>query len=113
MPNFFDNYQDGVFNVVNTLMGYAASWTPIGGSPAQSCRVLFRKPTEKEMVMSSVGYTDVNYIMEYKEGDMVGLFESSRAGNLETVTVNDLNYLVLHVVATVDGKTYEAKLEKV
>jgi hypothetical protein len=51
--------------------------------------------------------------MEYKEGDMVGLFESSRAGNLETVTVNDLNYLVLHVVATVDGKTYEAKLEKV
>jgi hypothetical protein len=44
---------------------------------------------------------------------MVGLFESSRAGNLETVTVNDLNYLVLHVVATVDGKTYEAKLEKV
>lgn len=112
MPNFFDSYQDGVFNVVNTLMGYAATYSPSNGSPAQTCRVLFRKPTEKEIVMSGVGYTDINYIMEYKEGDMIGLLELSRAGNLETVTVNGDSYIVMHVTATVDGKTYEAKMEK-
>lgn len=108
--NPFDALQDTSFDIITSTMGYDATWTPLGGGAAKTARVLFKDPTEPEQ-LAGVEYNPLGYMMEYRRGFLQGLFEAVRSGNLETVTVNSVQYYVRDVKACYDGRTYRAKLE--
>ncbi len=111
MPNLFDDLQDRVFDTSSKVFGYDATWLP-SEDPAVTGRVLFRKPTEREILMgSNGGYHPRDYMMEYKEGDFVGLWERLRQGEWERVVVNEVHYFARFAEADFDGKTYKVKLE--
>lgn len=108
MPNLFDKLQDQCFDTSSKVFGYDATWN---NDPAITGRVLFRKPTERELLMGQMGYDPRDFVMEYKEGDFEGLWESLRAGNLEEVTIQGTVYVARFVDAHFDGKTYKVRLE--
>lgn len=110
--NVFDTLQSNVFNTVTNVMGYDASWTPSVGGAAQSAKVLFNGPSEKEKLFSA-DYDPEKLTMEYKEGDFPELQEAAGDGSLnEIVTISGHGeFYVRKVTKKFDGKTYEAMLE--
>lgn len=90
-------------------MGYDATWTPAAGGGEQTARVLFNKPTGKEKI-DEWNFDPRQFLMEYKEGDFPGLFESVRNNEDEFVTINSVVYAVRDVRAFFDGKIYKALL---
>lgn len=111
MPNLFDNLQDRCFDTSAKVFGYDAVWVRTE-DPAVTGRVLFRKPTEREILMgSAAGYQPRDYMMEFKEGDFDGLWEVLREGGWERIDVNGVSYYARFADAHYDGKTYKVKLE--
>lgn len=108
--NIFDRLQDVSFNVVTLTMGYDATWSPSGGGPVKTGRVLFNNPTESKK-LSEVEYDPFAYRMEFKKGVFDGLKESTDQNTIETVTINSVNYYVRQVATKYDGNTLIATLE--
>lgn len=113
MSNIFDSMQDGLFNIVTTVFGYDASWSPLSGEPTQAGRVNYRRPNDKDVLSNGIEYMPYTFFMEYKEGVFTGLQESVRGGSAEQVTVNGVLHYVRSVSRVYDGKTFQAHLDRV
>jgi hypothetical protein len=110
MSNVFDALQNNSFDIITQTMGYDATWTPLVGGAQVTARVLFKDPTEMHE-LGMVEYSPVGYMMEYRRGTFDGLFESTRNGYTEEVSVNGIAYYVRDIKSSYDGKTYRAKLD--
>lgn len=109
----FDNLQNTVFQQVNNLFGFDASWTSVDGTTSWQGKVLFKQPTE-QYAPGTFQYDPFKYEMEYKAGDLVGLLERVESrGVPETVVIDGNSYHVRDVTADWDGKTYRATLSPV
>jgi hypothetical protein len=108
--NLFDNVQEAAFDIVTTTMGYDATWTPSGGGPEKTGRVLLNNPTESRKI-AEVEYNPYEYYMEYKRGIFDGLKEAADANADEVVTIKNVEYDVLEVAAKFDGNTLIAKVK--
>lgn len=102
--NLFDGLQRTAQTVVETTMGYDASWTPLAGGPAITGRVLFNRPTQKAQI-SDQEYEDFAPKMEYFEGLFPGLLESVRRNASEPITINGNMFITLKGEKKFDGKT--------
>lgn len=111
MSNLFDSLQNKTFDIVGNTMGVNASWTPSEGGSELVGRVLFNDPSKKYKLMG-VDYQPAGWSIEYREGVFVGLYESVRENNTETITLNGSNYTVRAVTKDFDGKTYIAEVER-
>lgn len=111
MSNLFDSLQNKTFDIVGNTMGVNASWTPSEGGGELVGRVLFNDPSKKYKLMG-VDYQPAGWSIEYREGVFVGLYESVRENNIETITLNGSNYTVRAVTKDFDGKTYIAEVEQ-
>lgn len=108
--SLFDNIQENMMNTVLRIFGYTAQWN--NGTGVLSAEVLFGEPMAK-MQVDDVEFNPVKYRMEYKAGDLVGLLEKVRKGNLEIVTIKGVDYAVEKIEAKYDGKTLVAEMDKV
>lgn len=111
--NIFDRLQDIVHNTVNSTFGDIIKW----GSLTAKC--LIKEPTDK-FKLGEFAYSPNLFQVEVKKGDLPGLFEAVRAGGNPNVVVykigqtpsDGLNYVVLSVDATWDGKTHKYYIER-
>ena len=113
MSNHFDHLQEKAHNVVNDFYGYEATWAPSGGGEPKTGTVLFNDPynIEKHGILQE--FDIPNPTMEWKKGDIDGLFEAvENVGNREKVIINSITYNILSVTKLHDGKTYKAELDK-
>ena len=111
--SLFDTLQANVWNAVETVYGFDASWTPANGGPAHLSKVLFNYPTEPEKGYAggTTAYEEPQWEMEYKDGSFPGLFESVNAAQVvETVVIDGTAYHVRSAVLDVDGKTIQCQL---
>lgn len=111
---FFDEIQNTAFDIVTSTFGYSASWLPSDGSSEQTAIVLYKDSTEKHP-LSNVDYIVERYVMEYKEGDFVGLKEAVARGENESVKIVmdgavTLLFMVRKTETKYDGKTIIATL---
>lgn len=104
MSNIFDRMQSAAHSLVNEVMGYDCNW---GDTTA---RVLFNDPSKKYQ-LAGLDFEPAGWSMEYKEGDLPGLYESIQQANVEEVTIGTTEYWVRSVRKEFDGKTYTAQLE--
>jgi hypothetical protein len=105
--NLFDGLRDRAFDITTKVMGYDASW---GGHTA---RVHFRRPDEKDMLMSGVEFSPTSYIMQYREPFFPNLYNAARGGNNQTVVVDGVSYYTRMAVRIHDGETVVVELEKI
>lgn len=119
MANLFDGLQNRVFDTAGRVFGYDAVWTPSGGGPAQTARVLFKDPSDSEEILDAAEVRALVYnnvlqpVMEYRAGQFDGLYEAvSDRGNYEEVTINGGAYQVHKVEPVFDGRTYKAHLQR-
>jgi len=113
MANIFDGLQDRLFNLTTTVFGYDAEWQPSAGGVLQTAKVHFKKPTAERDVHYEVVFNPLMHMMEYKQGDFVGLFEAVRENKRETVTINGIAYYIRQITAYWDGKTFRAQIEPI
>lgn len=113
MANIFDNMQDRLFNLTTTVFGYDAEWTPSAGGALQTAKVHFKKPTAERDVHYEIVWNPLMHMMEYKQGDFVGLSEAVRENRQETVTINGIAYYIRQIRAYWDGKTFRAEIEPI
>ena len=78
-----------------------------------AARCLFKDPNLSDKLLPlGPEYKPLSPEIEYKEGDLPGLYESLAEGGDEEVTINGvLSYYVRTLDKLYDGKTYRAKLE--
>lgn len=113
--NIFDKLQDVAFNVVTTVMGYTATWSPSTGGPTLSGDVLYNNPTEGRK-LSEVDYSPNEYRMEYRNDLFLGLKAAADENRDEQVIIFSKYYPlgqafnVLAVDAKYDGNTMIAKI---
>lgn len=110
--SLFDALQDSMFGTVTSTMGYDATWTPRAGGPAQTAKVLYNGPTEKEKLFSA-DYDPDKLKMEYKIGDFTGLFEAAQPNTaMEEISIAGIgDFYIKSISRKWDGKTFEAQLE--
>lgn len=113
MGNLFDSIQNRLFDITTTTFGETASWTSSETSQAQTGRVHYRRPTEKDMMTNGMEYMPFVFFMEYKEGVFNGLEAAVRSGLTESVTINGVAHYVRSVERVFDGKTIQAHLERI
>lgn len=113
MANIFDNMQDRLFNLTTTVFGYDAEWQPSVGGALQTAKVHFKKPTAERDVHYEVVFNPLMHMMEYKQGDFVGLSEAVWQNRQETVTINGIAYYIRQIRAYWDGKTFRAEIEPI
>lgn len=110
--NLFDDLQDNVFDTVQKVMGYPCVWEPSQGGDAMTITGLLNEPTTNEKLgFVTQGYDGIESMIEYREGQFPGLWESTRSGNDEYILGNGNRYFVHHVVKRYDGKTLIAYLQ--
>ncbi len=110
--SLFDSLQDTMFSTVTNTMGYDVTWTPKAGGGAKTAKVLYNGPTEKEKIFSA-DFDPEKIMMEYKSGDLPGLFEAAKPSTApETVTIAGIGeFIVRSVKKKWDGKTFEVQLK--
>lgn len=106
----FDSLQKTAVGKVNNLYAEDASWTPSGGGPAKTGKILFENPT-RAMQLTGMEFDPEAIIAEYFDNDFAGLAEASNAGTAEVIVINSVNYNVRQVLRKYDGKTRLAVLE--
>ncbi len=118
--NIFDKMQINLHGTVNDTFGYAVRWvSQEGAGPVYIAKCLRREPT-KEYRLGEVKYSPNFFEMEYRAGDLPGLYESARKGDVEEVWIYDIGtdyttgskYITTKGHATWDGKTYKIMIEK-
>lgn len=110
MGNIFDGLQKNLFKLTTTVFGYDAEWQPTAGGALQTAKVHYKKPNEIRVLDTAFEYNPENHMMEYQEGDFVGLYESVRDGGREFVEVEGTRFVVEQIKAYWDGKTFRADL---
>lgn len=110
--NLFDGLQDTMFGTVTNTMGYDATWTPKAGGSAKTAKVLYNGPTEKEKLFAT-DFDPEKVTMEYKAGDLPGLFEATKPSEKpEVITITGIgDFHVRSIKKKWDGKTFEAQLK--
>lgn len=114
MGNLFNNLQSKLFDTVETVFGDDVTWEPSTSGGPYTCRCLFKDPNESKKFVAVAGqeYQPMQPVMEYRDGDLPGLYTAVREGANETVVINGgATYYVKEVNKAWDGKTYQAKLE--
>lgn len=112
----FDLIESSMMNVVFSIMGYRAEWTPLAGGPMQAATVGYKGPT-KVSDMKNTKYWVDSPCMEYKLSDFTGLDVSvDVTANVESVNIYfspnvPTLFYVRNVTKKYDGKTFEAELE--
>lgn len=107
----FTRFQEKVFDIVSSTMGYDAEWIPVDGGSAVTGKVCFKDP-HNDIELAGFPFTPRTHIAEWKQGDFAGLEVAFNTGT-EQMTINDITYNVVHVKARWDGKTYMAVMERV
>jgi hypothetical protein len=92
-------------------MGYAATWTPSDGSPAQVGEVLLNKPTQKENV-SDEDYAALTVKCEYLESLFPGLFEAVQKGRGQLLNIAGIDYYAYKAERKYDGQTIILQVEE-
>jgi len=96
-----------MFATVTTTMGYDATWG------AETARVLFAGPTEKEK-LKSADFDPDKLEMEYKAGDFEGLKQLADDNEMPVITIATIGeFTVKSVAKKFDGKTFVARLQAV
>lgn len=96
-----------MFDVTTKVMGYDATWG------VHSARVHFRRPTEKDMIMSGVEYSPTYYFMEYREPFFPGLYDAARGATAQTVTIAGVAYYTRSALRLHDGETIQIHIERI
>jgi hypothetical protein len=107
----FDSMQRNMVNKVNNLYGDSCIWNPSDSSPQQTASVLFKDPT-REMELSGVEYSPLNFLIEYNILDLIGLRDLANDNQNEIITVKGVEYYVRQVNLKYDGKTCIAVCEE-
>lgn len=102
--SLFDALQNMAFNTVTDVMGVEAIWTPSAGGEPITARVLFNEPTAKEETADQP-YEPQRSSIEYKEGDLPGLYELVKRNKAEAIMVNGIAYVTMRGERKYDGKT--------
>lgn len=110
MGNLFDGLQKNLFKTTTKFFGYDAEWQPTGGGALQTAKVLYKKPNEIRVLDTAFEYNPEHHVMEYQEGDFVGLYESVRDNVAEYVEIEGTRFVVEQIKAYWDGKTLRADL---
>ena len=84
-------------------MGYDCLWG------ALSARVLINNPTGNEQ-RNDVEFSPRMTMMEYKNGQLPGLFEHVRDHGTAEITVEGVAYVVRDVQAITDGDLFQAQI---
>lgn len=96
-----------MFDVTTKVMGYDATWG------VHSARVHFKRPTEKDMLMSGVEYGPTSFVMEYREPFFPGLYDAARGAISQTITIAGVGYYTRGATRVSDGETIIVELEKI
>lgn len=103
MGSPFDGLEKAVSKTIMTLMGYPSSWTPSGGSTLEGRMGVKMKTPERET--QAKNFNPKVWIIEFYKDVFPGLFESVRDGNIETVTVDGVDYSAFKTASKYDGDT--------
>lgn len=109
--SFFDGYQSAAHSIVERMYADDASWTPSLGGPVQTAKVLFNSPTRKEDIADNEFEAEYPS-MEYLDTYFIGLADSVRVANAETVIINGNSFSVYSIEKKYDGKTIIASLRE-
>lgn len=114
--NIFDSMRNTAVGIVTRTMGYAATWQPTGGGPAQNAIVLFKDPTVKEDQTDS-SYNEPVITAEYLSPPYWQALKPSVDGSTKeyvTITVDGVEkiFFVERVVQKFDGRTFVAYLQE-
>ena len=125
MGNVFDKMQSVLHNTINQVFGYTVSWTPSGGGDALEALCLFNDPT-KTYRLGGADFSPNLYSIDWRKGDLPGLYEASRGTENEFVFIREngtdpatgldypsIEYACLRGTATWDGKIYHLVIEPV
>lgn len=110
----FDELAKQAFSAVSNLHGEEAVWLSSLSSCNISGKVLFKNPTEPQVIGDSEGYEyrPATASAEYYEGCFPGLREAVDAGSQETLMIRGQAYSVVSIETKFDGKTYVLHLDK-
>lgn len=113
MSNIFDRLQEQAFDITTQTMGYTATWQPMGSVEPLSGKVLFNNPEEDARYLGK-SIEQTNPMMEYRKGVFPGLYEymQVKTNDNPTVIINGESFFVIDITAKIDGKTFEASLQK-
>ena len=109
--NIFDSMKGSLFDLTTATFGYSGVWTD-QADVVQTARIHFRHPNENESLTMGIVFCPTDYFMEYKSGDLPGLYDLVRGGSVETVYIETHPYLVMSIRSVYDGDTYQAHLQK-
>jgi len=125
MANTFDKMQNVLQNTINKVFGYAITWTPSTGGVMLEALCLFNDPT-KTYRLGGAEFAPNLYSIDWKKGDLPGLYESTRGNGLEYVFIREIGidpttginypsieYGCMRGTATWDGKIYHLIIEPV
>jgi hypothetical protein len=117
--NIFDKMQDNLHKTINGVFGYMVLWNPQNGDPQQIAKCLYKSPTEIYK-LGELQYSPSLFQIEYKAGDLPGLYESVRENTGEEVTIYAIGaepetgttYVTMKAHSVFDGKTYKIIIDK-
>lgn len=110
--SLFDGVREVAFDVVTTVMGTEAAWTPSTGGAEQKADVLFRDP-DRSRKLGDIEYLPQKPTMEYRKPFFPDLKLNVDSNEDETVIIKEDHYHVRSVKAISDGNKFIAVLEKV
>lgn len=102
--SIFDALQNMAFNTVTNVMGVEAIWTPSTAGDPVSATVLFNEPTAKEDIADQ-SFEPQRSSIEFKQGDLPGLYELVKRNKPEAITVGGIAYVAMRGELKYDGKT--------
>lgn len=125
MGNVFDKMQNVLHNTINKVFGYAISWTPSSGGATLEALCLFNDPT-KTYRLGGADFSPNLYSIDWRKGDLPGLYESTRSAGIEKVFIREIGtdpttgldypaiqYACMRGTATWDGKIYHLVIEPI
>lgn len=111
LMNVFDTLADVCFDTTTDIMGYEAEWTPKAGGDIQTAIVHYKDPSNFTKLGDQT-FDNGHAIIEYKQGDFVGLRESTNENNPEPVRVK-INDVWVEFITVRDKKLFDGRLTQV
>ncbi len=112
MGNIFDIAKRNMFNITTRIIGHDAIWVNSQTEEELTARVHFKYPTPKEELLpSDIYYTPTEPIMEYLQGNFLGLKEAVDSNLTEQIAIDGIGiFYVRSVIRKYDGETLVAVL---
>lgn len=101
--NPFDAMKLSAFDIVAGTFGYCAYWN------GYQCKALLSEPTQAEM-LNGIDYNPRMSMMEYRTGQLPGLFEVVRDHGSAVIYINARRFVVRQISAVQDGDVYRAQI---